>query len=70
MGRAAVAKGPAPAILRAQETVIRWGEMLPPAHPQVQMVDRIAAAAKEARELAKKGNINCLRLDLELPSRR
>jgi len=37
----------APAILRAQETVIRWGEMLPPAHPQVQMVDRIAASAKE-----------------------
>ena len=37
----------APAFLGAQETVIRWGEMLPPTHPQVQMVDRISAAAKE-----------------------
>jgi tripartite ATP-independent transporter DctP family solute receptor len=36
-----------PTVLRAQETVIRWGEMLPTTHPQVQMVDRIAAAAKE-----------------------
>jgi len=26
---------------RAQ-TVIRWGEMLPVQHPQVQMIDRIA----------------------------
>ena len=38
----------APAVLRAQGTVIRWGEMLAPTHPQVQMIDRIAAAAKEA----------------------
>ena len=37
----------APAVLRAQETVIRWGEMLATTHPQVQMVDRIAATAKE-----------------------
>jgi TRAP-type C4-dicarboxylate transport system substrate-binding protein len=37
----------APAVLRAQETVIRWGEMLPPTHPQVLMVDRIAASARE-----------------------
>jgi TRAP-type transport system periplasmic protein len=36
-----------PTVLRAQGTVIRWGEMLPTTHPQVQMVDRIAAAAKE-----------------------
>lgn len=40
----------APAVLRAQGTVIRWGEMLPPSHPQVQMVDRIAAAAKKASD--------------------
>ncbi|WMS43930.1 sialic acid TRAP transporter substrate-binding protein SiaP [Acuticoccus sp. MNP-M23] len=40
----------APGILRAQETVIRWGEMLAPSHPQVQMIDRIAAAAKEASD--------------------
>ncbi len=39
-----------PAVLRAQETVIRWGEMLAPSHPQVQMIDRIAAAAKEASD--------------------
>ena len=38
----------APAILRAQGTVIRWGEMLAPTHPQVQMIDRIATAAREA----------------------
>jgi TRAP-type transport system periplasmic protein len=37
----------APTILRAQETVIRWGEMLATTHPQVQMIDRIAAMAKE-----------------------
>lgn len=36
-----------PTVLRAQSTVIRWGEMLPTSHPQVQMIDRIAAAAKE-----------------------
>ncbi len=37
----------APALLRAQETVIRWGEMLPPTHPQVLMIDRIAEKARE-----------------------
>lgn len=37
----------APTVLRAQETVIRWGEMLATTHPQVQMVDKIAAMAKE-----------------------
>ena len=37
----------APTILRAQETVIRWGEMLATTHPQVQMIDKIAATAKE-----------------------
>ena len=31
---------------RAQ-TVIRWGELLPTTHPQVQMIDRIAKEAKE-----------------------
>jgi tripartite ATP-independent transporter DctP family solute receptor len=36
-----------PTVLRAQGTVIRWGEMLATTHPQVQMVDRIAASAKE-----------------------
>ncbi len=36
-----------PAITRAQSTVIRWGEMLPTTHPQVQMVERIAASVKE-----------------------
>ena len=40
----------APALLRAQETVIRWGEMLPPTHPQVLMIDRIAASAREASD--------------------
>jgi tripartite ATP-independent transporter DctP family solute receptor len=37
----------APTVLRAQETVIRWGEMLATTHPQVQMIDKIAAIAKE-----------------------
>lgn len=32
---------------RAQATVIRWGEMLAPNHPQVQMIDRIAKEVKE-----------------------
>jgi TRAP-type transport system periplasmic protein len=36
-----------PAVLRAQATVIRWGELLAPTHPQVQMVDRIAKEVKE-----------------------
>ncbi len=40
----------APAILRAQGTVIRWGEMLPATHPQVLMIDRIAETARDASE--------------------
>ena len=36
-----------PTVLRAQTTVIRWGEMLPTTHPQVQMIDRIAATVKD-----------------------
>ena len=36
-----------PSVLRAQATVLRWGEMLPATHPQVQMVDRIAKQVKE-----------------------
>lgn len=37
----------APMVLRAQETVLRWGEMLPTTHPQVMMAEKVAAAAKE-----------------------
>ncbi len=37
----------APTILRAQATAIRWGEMMAPSHPQVQMIDRIAREVKE-----------------------
>jgi tripartite ATP-independent transporter DctP family solute receptor len=37
----------APTILRAQATVIRWGELLAATHPQVQMLDRAAKAVKE-----------------------
>ena len=29
------------------QTVIRWGELLPTTHPQVQMLDRIAKEVKE-----------------------
>jgi tripartite ATP-independent transporter DctP family solute receptor len=36
-----------PAVLRAQATVVRWGELLAPTHPQVQMIDRIAADVRE-----------------------
>ncbi|MCZ8311219.1 MAG: DctP family TRAP transporter solute-binding subunit [Rhodospirillales bacterium] len=36
-----------PTIARAQATAIRWGEMLAPTHPQVQMIDRIAAEVRE-----------------------
>ena len=36
--------------VRAQETVIRWGEMLPATHPQAMMIDRIAAAVAEASD--------------------
>ncbi len=35
-----------PGILRAQATVIRWGELLAATHPQVQMVQRISADVK------------------------
>ena len=38
-----------PAIARAQATVLRWGEMLPATHPQVQMVGRIARQVKKLR---------------------
>lgn len=31
---------------RAQATALRWGEMLAPSHPQVQMIDKIAADLK------------------------
>jgi tripartite ATP-independent transporter DctP family solute receptor len=47
-GSAAAAVGVfAPAVLRAEGTIIRWGEMLATTHPQVQMIDKIAAIAKE-----------------------
>jgi tripartite ATP-independent transporter DctP family solute receptor len=36
-----------PTVLRAQATVLRWGEMLPTTHPQVQMAERIAKQVKE-----------------------
>jgi TRAP-type transport system periplasmic protein len=36
-----------PSVLRAQATVIRWGEQLAATHPQVQMADRIARDVKE-----------------------
>ena len=36
-----------PAIARAQAVTLRWGEMLPTTHPQVQMVERIAKEVKE-----------------------
>jgi TRAP-type transport system periplasmic protein len=35
-----------PAVLRAQATTIRWGELLAATHPQVQMVQRVAADVK------------------------
>jgi tripartite ATP-independent transporter DctP family solute receptor len=49
MGAAALAGASLamPATLRAQSTVLRWGEMLPATHPQALMIDRIAAAARE-----------------------
>jgi tripartite ATP-independent transporter DctP family solute receptor len=37
----------APAVLRAQATVIRWGDLLPANHPQVLMVERIARELRE-----------------------
>lgn len=36
-----------PTVLRAQATIIRWGELLAASHPQVQMADRIAKDVKE-----------------------
>lgn len=36
-----------PSVLRAQATVIRWGELLAPSHPQVQMIERIIKDVKE-----------------------
>jgi TRAP-type transport system periplasmic protein len=36
-----------PTVLRAQATVIRWGELLATSHPQVQMAERIAKDVKE-----------------------
>lgn len=36
-----------PALLRAQTTVIRWGESLAGSHPQVQMAERVAKEVKE-----------------------
>jgi tripartite ATP-independent transporter DctP family solute receptor len=38
----------APSILRAQSSVIRWGEALAPTHPQVQMAERVAKQVKES----------------------
>ena len=36
-----------PAVLRAQATVVRWGELLAASHPQVQMAERVAKDVKE-----------------------
>lgn len=36
-----------PAVLRAQATEIRWGELLAPTHPQVRMLERVAAEVTE-----------------------
>jgi TRAP-type transport system periplasmic protein len=36
-----------PTVLRAQATVIRWGELLATSHPQVQMAERIAKDVKD-----------------------
>lgn len=36
-----------PTVLRAQALSVRWGELLAPSHPQVQMIERIAKAVKE-----------------------
>jgi tripartite ATP-independent transporter DctP family solute receptor len=37
----------APAAPRAQATVVRWGDLLPATHPQVLMIERIAAELRE-----------------------
>ncbi len=45
---AALAAGLAsPTLLRAQATVVRWGESLAASHPQVQMAERVAKEVKE-----------------------
>jgi tripartite ATP-independent transporter DctP family solute receptor len=36
-----------PAVLRAQAQEIRWGELLAPSHPQVQMAERVAKEVAE-----------------------
>ena len=47
-GTAALSSGlAAPTVLRAQASVIRWGESLATSHPQVQMAERIAKEVKE-----------------------
>lgn len=47
-GSAALGAGlAAPTVLRAQASVIRWGESLATTHPQVQMAERIAKEIKE-----------------------
>ncbi|MBT9289590.1 sialic acid TRAP transporter substrate-binding protein SiaP [Prosthecodimorpha staleyi] len=47
-GSAAVGAGLfMPAIARAAPTVIRWGDLLPANHPQVRMLERIAAEVKD-----------------------
>jgi tripartite ATP-independent transporter DctP family solute receptor len=47
-GAAALAASLAsPTVLRAQTTVIRWGESLASSHPQVQMAERVAKEVKE-----------------------
>jgi len=47
-GSAALAAGvAAPTLLRAQTTVLRWGESLAASHPQVQMAERVAREVKD-----------------------
>ena len=44
---AAAATLAGPTLLRAQTTIIRWGESLAGSHPQVQMAERVAKEVKE-----------------------
>lgn len=47
-GGAALTAGlAAPTVLRAQATVIRWGELLATSHPQVQMAERVSKEIKD-----------------------
>jgi tripartite ATP-independent transporter DctP family solute receptor len=46
-GSAALAAAAAITRPARAQTVIRWGELLPTSHPQVQMIDRIAKEVKE-----------------------